>query len=232
MTPQPEPVSGYRRLILVVEDEPLLRELIGNALERRGFEVVTAGSPSEARRAFRATDPDGVVMDVDLGPGPNGFDLAQTFLAGSPGVGIVFLTNLPDPRFAGRPGNDLPRGVAYLRKSGVHEIGRLADALDAVMRGAVDASMRHDRDPARPFATLTRRQIEVLRLVALGNTNAQIAEILGITTRSVGETVTRAFAALGMDGAPEGNLRVAAARRFVRVAGSPMEMPERGRPTP
>jgi len=101
-----------------------------------------------------------------------------------------------------------------------------------VMRGAVDASMRHDRDPARPFATLTRRQIEVLRLVALGNTNAQIAEILGITTRSVGETVTRAFAALGMDDAPEGNLRVAAARRFVRVAGSPMEMPERGRPTP
>lgn len=232
MNPQPEPASGYRRLVLVVEDEPLLRELIGNALERRGFEVVTAGSPSEARRAFRATDPDGVVMDVDLGPGPNGFDLAEALLAASAGVGIVFLTNLPDPRFAGRAGNDLPRGVAYLRKSGVHEIDRLAEALDAAMRGAVAGAMRHDRDPARPFASLTRRQIEVLRLVALGNTNAQIAEILGITTRSVGETVTRAFAALGVDGAPEENLRVAAARRFVRAAGSPMQLPEPGSRTP
>jgi DNA-binding response OmpR family regulator len=62
------------RLVLVVEDDDLLRELIATALEVRGYAVQTAASISEAKRIFHATDPDGLVLDVDLGPGPNGFD--------------------------------------------------------------------------------------------------------------------------------------------------------------
>lgn len=216
---------AHRRSVLIVEDEPLLRELLGSALERREFEVVTAGSPSEARRAFRALDPDGIVMDVDLGPGPNGFDLAESLLAEETGAAVVFLTNLPDARFAGRAADDLPPGIAYLRKSAVHDIDLLARTLDATMRGAVDAQIRHDRDPARPLSGLTHRQIEVLRLLALGYTNARIAETRGTTEKAVEKTIARAMTVLGADAGADQNVRVALARQYAGLAGEPLPLP-------
>ena len=218
--------AAYPRSVLVVEDEPLLRELIGSALEARGFEVVAAGSASDAVRAFRAVDPDGVVMDIDLGPGPNGFDLAERFVEAGTGVAIVFLTNLPDPRFAGREPDTLPAGIAYLRKGSVHEVDILAETLDAAMRGDVVGEMRHDRHGDRPFASLTRHQVEALRLVSLGRTNAQIAELRGTTEKAVERVVARAFAAAGVDTETAGNSRVDAARRFIRLSGQPLPLPD------
>ena len=54
------------RLVLVVEDDDLLRELIATALEVRGYAVQTAATIVEAKRLFHATDPDGLVLDVVL----------------------------------------------------------------------------------------------------------------------------------------------------------------------
>lgn len=221
-TPVPPESPAYPRSVLVVEDEPLLRELVVRALEGQGFEVVAAGTPSDAMRVFRAVDPDAVVMDIDLGPGPNGFDLAEAFVDDDTGVAIVFLTNLPDPRFAGRTPGDLPAGVAYLRKGAVHNVDMLVHALDGALRGAVSRTMRHDRDPNRPLASLTRRQVEVLRLVALGHTNQQIAAALGITSKAVERTLARAFTALGLPDDREGNRRMHAARRFIDESGNPV----------
>jgi len=225
MEPAPLPDlrnAEYARSVLVVEDEPLLRELIVSALEGRGFEVVAAGSASDGVRAFRALDPDGVVIDIDLGPGPNGFDLAERFLSAETGVAVVFLTNLPDPRFAGRKPGRLPPGIAYLRKGAVHEIDVLVRTLDATMRGEVGEGMRHDRDPERPLASLTRHQVEALRLVALGRTNAEIAEQRGTVVKAVERVVARALHAAGVDPRLTGNTRVIAARRFIEASGQPL----------
>ena len=86
--------------MLVVEDDDLLRELIATALEVRGYAVQTASNVVDAKKLFHATDPDGLVLDVDLGPGPNGFDFAQTaiekpfWLIGFVGDDVIF--NLAD----------------------------------------------------------------------------------------------------------------------------------------
>jgi DNA-binding NarL/FixJ family response regulator len=112
--------------------------------------------------------------------------------------------------------------VAYLRKSAVGDLDLLARTLDAAMRGAVEVTMRHDRDPERPFAGLTRGQVEMLRLVADGRTNAEIAERRGITLRAAEKAVTRAFTSLGITEATEGNPRVVAVRRFFEGAGTPI----------
>lgn len=214
------------RSVLVVEDEALLRELMCSALEARGFEVVGAGSASDAVRAFQALDPDGVVMDIDLGPGPDGFDLAERFLEAETGVAVVFLTNLPDPRFAGRAPDELPSGISYLRKGAVHDVDALVESLDATMRGDLDVEMRHDRYPDRPLASLTRHQVETLRLVALGRTNAQIAEARGTSVKAVERVVSRAFAAADVDVATESNSRVGAARHFIRlISGQQVAVP-------
>lgn len=222
--------EGFRRSVLVVEDEPLLRSLLGGALVARGFRVATAGSPSQAREAFLGLDPDAVVMDIDLGPGPDGFELAESLLERETGLAVVFLTNLPDPRFAGRRSDQLPPGIAFLNKRAVSDVDLLVRTLDATLRGQVDASMRHDRDPRRPFAGLTEGQADVLRLVALGKTNAQIAQIRGTTDSAVERAVARVFDALGLEQGPNANHRVAAARRFFRWAGAPLPLADEAEP--
>lgn len=218
--PASGPPAPYRRSILVVEDEPLLRDALGRALEGHGYEVVTAASAPDARRAFRRIDPDGVVLDVDLGPGPNGFELADALTELGTGIAIVFLTNIPDPRFVGRDPDSLPPGVAYLRKSAVRDLDLLAQTLDAAIRGATDASMRHDRDPDRPLASLSRGQVDVLRMVAAGYSNTRIAEERGVTLRAAEKAVERVCAVLGID-ALDGNPRVMAARTFLDAGGRP-----------
>lgn len=206
-------------MILLVEDDALLRDLLSRALEGAGFVVETAATAADAMRAFQRCDPDGVVLDVDLGLGPNGFDVAESLLQQAPSISILFLTNLPDPRFVERSSESLPPGVGYLRKSALSDAAVLIDAIDRVLRGQVTSSLRHDRDPERPMASLTGKQLEVLGLVAQGKSNAQIAQARGISVKSIEDTISRACLALGIDPATEPNTRVAAVRRYLSASG-------------
>ena len=207
------------RIVLVVEDDALLRELIATALEVRGYTVQTAGDISEAKRILRSVDPDGVVLDIDLGQGPTGFDFAQIVSKEAPGTGIVFLTQLPDPRFAPTDEHGMPTGIAYLRKSALADLNVLYDALDVAMRGQVTKAHRHDLDVERPFAKLTTKQIEVLKLMAQGNSNAQIATARGTSLKATEDAIRRACAAIGIDGRSDGNTLAKAVAQYLSVVG-------------
>jgi DNA-binding NarL/FixJ family response regulator len=209
----------FNRHVVVVEDEALLRDLIAKTLEASGFEVTTAANAADAARAFKAHDPDAVVLDVELGPGPNGFDFAESLKKTAPDVGIVFLTNLPDSRFAGREAKDLPGNISYLRKSQLIDSNELVDALEAVLRDSVPTGYRHDLAPDRPLSGLSKKQISVLQLLALGYTNSQIADKRGTTVRAVEGIVSRIFQALEIDVQAEGNARVEAAATYLRASG-------------
>lgn len=207
------------RNVLVVEDDALLRELIATALEANGYAVQTAGDITEAKRLLRSSDPDGVVLDIDLGSGPTGFDFAQIISKESPGTGIVFLTQLPDPRFSPTDENGIPTGVAYIRKSALADLNVLYEALDVAMRGQVTKLHRHDLDAERPFAKLTVKQIEVLKLMAQGNSNAQIATARGTSLKATEDAIRRACAAIGIDGSADGNSRTRAVAKYISVVG-------------
>jgi DNA-binding NarL/FixJ family response regulator len=202
------------RHIVVVENESFLRDLIGKTLEAAGFSVTTAANAADAKRAFAAVDPDGMVVDIELGPGPDGFDLAAAILAESPETGIVFLTNLPDPRLVGKDSNVVPRQAAYLRKSNLSDANTLVDALNAVLKAEDVSDYRHDLLKDRPFAELSRKQIEILRQIASGLTNTQIAESRNTSVRAVEGIVSRTFESLAIDVQSEGNARVEAAKQF------------------
>lgn len=210
---------SHARHVVVVEDEALLRDLIAQSLERSGFNVTTAANAADAKRVCLAADPDAVVVDVELGPGPNGFDFATSLHKTNPDVGIVFLTNLPDSRFGGFDPKSLPKGAAYLRKSALVDSTELTDALDAVLRDASTKKFRHDLAVDRPLASLSARQISVLSLIAQGFSNAQIAEERGTTVRAVEGIVSRVFQALNIDPQADGNARVEAARTYFSNTG-------------
>ena len=166
----------YSRHVVVVENEPLMRDLIGKTLEGAGFKVTTAANAADAKRVHLAIDPDAMVIDIELGPGPDGFDLAASLIAESPEISIVFLTNLPDPRLVGKDAKSIPKNAAYLRKSNLVDSNELVDALNSVLKNEDTSAYRHDLDGNRPLAELSTKQLGVLRQIADGLSNQQIAD--------------------------------------------------------
>ena len=209
-----------RRTIVVVENESLLRDLIARSLETAGFDVSTAANAADAKRAVKASDPDVCVVDIELGPGPNGFDFAEYLSREAEDVGVVFLTNLPDPRFANRDSKSITQNQAYLRKSQLVDSKELIEAVNAVLKEKVVDKFRQDQNQDRPLAELSRRQITVLKLVAEGYSNNQIAEERGTTVRAVEGMVSRIFQALGVESQGLGNARVEATRMYLSAAGA------------
>ena len=209
-----------QRTIVVVENESLLRDLIARSLEAAGFDVSTAANAADAKRAVKATDPDVCVVDIELGPGPNGFDFTEYLSRDAQDVGVVFLTNLPDPRFANRDSKSISQNQAYLRKSQLVDSKELIEAVNAVLREQDVDKFRHDQNQTRPLAELSRRQISVLKLVAEGQSNNQIAEERGTTVRAVEGMVSRIFIALGVDVQGVGNARVEATRMYLSATGA------------
>jgi two-component system phosphate regulon response regulator OmpR len=94
--------------ILVVEDDPRLRERLARYLTNEGFRVTAAGDAAEARTTLRAINPDLMVLDVMM-PGESGLDLTQSLREaalrqeGIPGLPILLLTarGAPEDRIAG-----------------------------------------------------------------------------------------------------------------------------------
>lgn len=109
-------MSAFLRRILVVEDEGLMSALLLKVLEESGFQVRTAGDVLEARRLVDQFDPDAALLDIDLGDGPSGLDLAHALHVQYPHIALVFLTKHPDLRSAGVPEDRLPEHCGFLRK--------------------------------------------------------------------------------------------------------------------
>ncbi len=212
----------FARRVLIVEDEALLRDLLAQMLTAGGFIVRTAANALDARQVFDEDDLDAVIVDINLGPGLDGYDLAEALRRESAELGVVFLTNLPDPRFSGHGEREVFRGAAYLRKSQLVGTTELVDALEEVLAGRVSADHRHDKDPSRPLGNLSRMQLEVLKLVAQGKSNQQIADSRGRSVGAVESMLSRIFAILEIDAGADGNARVEAARRYMEAAGIPL----------
>lgn len=183
----------------------MTRSLLAGMLEPAGYAVLLAADVTEAQRLFEADDPDGVIVDIDLGHGINGFDLADAFRRHSPALAIVFLTHIPSVRFLSRNKVPIPAGAAYLRKDQLCDKAILLDALEAALLGEVTAEHRHDTLPDRTDPALSRTQAAVMDLVAQGRTTTEIARIRGTSPRTVRDVIRRSrakLAASDIEGTP------------------------------
>lgn len=207
------------RSVLVVEDEAFLRSLITGALENSGFEVESAGSAAEARKLLNKRDHDAAILDIDLGPGPTGLDIGQFLLAKSPGTAVVYLTMLADPRVIDDSAEKVNSRAAYLNKRRLTDTQELVDALEAVLRDQDLSDFRHDKSLTSPIGNLSSSQLQVLKLVAKGLTNQQIAEVRGRSLSATEALIGRTFVSLGIDLGRDSNARILAVREFFRQAG-------------
>ncbi|WP_236797008.1 response regulator transcription factor [Amycolatopsis sp. GM8] len=184
--------------VLLVDDHPVVREGLRGMLEAEPDLTVVgeAGSGDEAVAVSLARDPDVILMDLRM-PGLDGVGATRKILSDTPARRVVVLTTYETDA-------DILRAVeagaaGYLLKDASRT--ELADAIRAAARGETVLApsvagklVRQVRSPAQQL--LTAREVEVLRLVAQGRTNADIGRALHIGEATVKTHLLRVFGKL------------------------------------
>lgn len=209
------------RSVLLVEDTTAVRTLLAAALTSSGFVVTACATANEAIKAFPSADPDVMIADIDLGERPNGVELATILRAQAPYLAIVFVTNYPKTKAFERTIAPPPR-YALLQKDLLKSTDELIDVVESALNDAVDPKVIMRDDPDHPFQNLTASQLEIVRLVAAGLTNAEIAEKRGSSLRAAERIVTRAFEVLGVNDDPRHNPRVVVTNLYTKTFGYPV----------
>ncbi len=211
------PPSEVARRVLIVEDDAFTRSLMAHALESAGFDVTTAATPAEAAHEFSDIDPDAVLVDIHLGEGVSGVDLANRFRAEAPWLALIVVSNYPNQVSAGLP-RQLPEDAAFVNKASVTDAAALLQVVEDTLRnqGSIEVSAEES-----PIASLSSAQIAMLRMLAMGWSNAEIAKRRGSTLRSVERMVHKVFTELGLTGDTSINPRVEAVKMYVSVFGLP-----------
>lgn len=200
------------RKVLVVEDNDFTRLSIANTLSREGFDVYAARSASDAATHSRSWFPDIAVLDLHLGQGPTGIDLAKLLRKDNPRIGIVLLTSYEDPRMLNSSLPALPAGTQYLTKQSVTDSTDLLRAMAVSITSHVVKPTVTDESVLR---TLTDHQHDILRLVAEGYSNHNIALQLGRTTKAVESSIKRLAKALELPASGDMNQRVLLTRMYL-----------------
>lgn len=182
--------------ILAVDDHPLLRQGIAGLIADES-DMTLVGEAADGREAvqqFRTHRPDITLMDLQM-PEMNGLDAMVTILAEFPDARIIVLTTYSGDVQALRA---IKAGArAYLLKNSLHK--ELLDTIRAVHAGKKTLSPEVTFQLAEHSAeeSLTPAEVRVLRLIADGHTNKEIAALLSVTEDAVKGQVRNILSKLG-----------------------------------
>jgi DNA-binding NarL/FixJ family response regulator len=189
--------------VLVADDHAVIRHGLEQLLSTADdIELIgSVGDGAAAVTQALAERPDVVLMDLSM-PVVDGIEATRRIAAVDVGVHVVVLTSFSDNRRilealkAGASGYLLKHAGPDELLNGIRAAAAGDSPLDPKAARAMLDSTRNER--RRP--DLTAREVEVLRLVAAGDANKQIARKLGITERTVKAHLTSVFAAIGVSG--------------------------------
>jgi len=202
--------------VILVEDDSFTRASLVPALTSHKIKVVS--STDRAHSALLAVDlhqVDVAILDLDLGPGPTGLDIAHLLRQKNPKIGIIFLTSYSDPRLLGNKPEELPLGSRYLTKSKIANIQELITMIIQVKNSPLVTNFR----PESLKSTLTDNQIEILKLIADGLTSSQIAARLQVSEKAVEAAITRLNKVLNIDKLEQKNLRIQLVKAYYELIG-------------
>jgi serine/threonine-protein kinase PknK len=208
---------------VVADDDVLMREGLAGLLERSGFEIAgQVGDATELLRVVRDQRPDLVIVDIRMPPRheTDGLEAARVIRRELPEIGILVLSAHAEVDQA----MELlatGRGIGYLLKTRVTRLVDFIEVVDRVLEGGsvvdpaiveVLVGVRHRLDR---LERLTRREREVLALVAEGASNAGIARRLSVTEGTVEKHVRSILSKLRLADTPDDHRRVLAVLTFL-----------------
>lgn len=197
--------NGAQITVALVEDEGLFRDLLRLALaQESSIDVVGEFNSAEAAlREIPKLNPKVVILDIELGGEINGVQLGLRLRKKLPKLGVVLLSNHVNPQFLAAVPRSMAGGWSYLLKRSVRDL----DALKRVIQGSsagyvvldqqiVDTARRREESV---ISRLTPRQHEILSLIAQGYTNSAIADLLGLSEKSVQNHINGLYQQLDLD---------------------------------
>jgi len=196
--------------VVIAEDNYLVREGLRRLLEDSGEVSVLAcvGTATELLDAVRRLGPDAVLTDIRMPPTHQmeGIEAAHAIREAHPSTGVVVLSQHSEESYALALFESGSAGLGYLLKDRIGDLEDLVHALREVCAGGsvvdpqiVDALVRRrSRGTSSPLAALSPRELDVLREMAAGRTNAGIEQALHLSTSTVEKHVNAIFAKLGL----------------------------------
>jgi len=180
--------AGSRSIrIVLADDHPVVRRGLRLLLDGEdGFEVVAeAGEVDEARRFVRGHHPDVLVLDLNM-PGGSSLEAIPELRNEFPETAVVVLTMQQEPAYAREA---IAAGaLGYVLKQAADgelvQAVRMAAAGESYLNPRLGARLAAEPPPGPPD-NLSEREVDVLRLIALGHTNSEIAQQLFISVRTV-----------------------------------------------
>ena len=202
-------MNGTPEKILIADDHPLIREALTETFAsfQPAYDITTAANGYAVLLALES-NPDTALVLLDLYmPGPSGFALLATLQERFPQVKVVVLTASEDPkdRFKARhlgaaayvakstPSQTL---VAIVRR--VLKVKPVFPGKETSIKDDFEKSREHERTGRTESKRLTKRQQEILELVAAGFSNKEIARHLNLSTNTIKSHVSAIFRALGV----------------------------------
>lgn len=219
MTLLKTPVSEIK--LLLVEDDQIILTMMSKAFEAEGFKLLGATTNVvTAMESFKKNQPDVAILDIDLGAGPTGIDLANKIRKINHRVGIVFCTSYKDIRFIKNESHYYPPHTVLLKKSDIVNLDKVSNAIHEALELVRDADeTKPDQLSEKFYKNLTTLEIELLAMVASGVSNKNIAKERGISTKSCENAIARLAKKLDIPATENNNQRVLLTRKYFELSG-------------
>lgn len=213
--------------VALAEDGALFREGLQMLLQAAGHEVVaSAAGGDELREMLATTQADVAVLDIRMPPEPDGgLVTAERLREINPDIGLLFLSHYAESHYLMRILRIGTESIGYRLKEKIGSVEALSDTLARIEAGEIViepvlAKRLVDRPGAQrkdAVATLSERELDVLRLMAEGRSNGGIAAQLFVSAKAVEKHIASIFTKLDLHpDASVNHRRVLAVLRYLR----------------
>lgn len=201
--------------VLLIDDDLFVQSSIRAGLSGYGIKVIgTVSNILSALKQLEHEMADVVIVDLDLGPGPNGVDICHSLRKKYQNIGLILLTSYTNPLIADPNSLPLPKGCRFISKSNLSDFSILVNEVIATKNKPMASTPKIVN-----MTKLTNVQLEVLKMVANGLSSTEIAAQRGVSVKAIEGLIAKIHKSLGLIKSKSLNQRVQLTRTYFHLSG-------------